>query len=142
MQSPNDACHTRTALEKRLPLNLNRRAGLIRVPPKAVARHSTSLPPLWLDNSTVTIVHTKADMFNKYYYSVSTHEDTSNLEALRNSVSFLSPIIQSVNFTPNSVYHELVHLDVSRAFGPDHVTPKLLKLCAELICEPLNQLFN
>ena len=62
----------------------------------SVRRHSTSLPPLWLDNSTVTSVHTKADMFNKYFYSVSTHEDTSNLEALRNSVSFLSPIIQSV----------------------------------------------
>ena len=81
-------------------------------------------------------------MFNKYFYSVFTHEDTSNLETLRNSLSFLSPIIQSVNLTTNNVYHELVNLDVSRACGPDHITPKLLKLCTEFISEPLSQLFN
>ena len=85
---------------------------------------------------------TKADTFNKYFYSVFTHEDTSNLEALKTSSSFLSPFIQSVNFTPNDVFHELVDLDVSKACGPDNITPKLLKLSAEFISEPLSQIFN
>ena len=51
-------------------------------------------------------------------------------------------IIQSVHFIPNDVYHELVNLDVSKACGPDHMTPKLLKLSAEFISEPLSKLFN
>ena len=93
-------------------------------------------------DAIVTSAHAKADIFNKYFYSVFTHEDTSNLNTLRNSISFLSPIIQSINFTPNNVYNELVNLDAGKACGPDHITPKLLKLCAEFICEPLNQLFN
>ena len=93
-------------------------------------------------NSTVTSTHAKADIFNKYFYSVFTHEDTSNLDTLRNSISFLSPIIQLINFTPNNVYNELVNLDAGKACGPDNITPKLLKLCAEFICEPLSQLFN
>ena len=35
-----------------------------------------------------------------------------------------------------------MNLDTGKACGPDHITPRLLKLCAEFICEPLSQLFN
>ena len=108
----------------------------------SVKHHRTCLPPLKLQDATVTDDHSKADMFNKYFYSVFTHEDTSNLRALETSSFALSSIIQSVNFTPIDVYQELVNLDVSKACGPDQITPRLLKLSAEFIAEPLSQLFN
>ena len=54
----------------------------------------------------------------------------------------MSSINHSVNFIPNDVYQELVNLDISKVCGPDHITPKLPKLSAEFIKEPLSQLFN
>ena len=54
----------------------------------------------------------------------------------------MSAVIQSVNFTPNDVFHELVDLDISKACSFDNSTPKLLKLSAEFISEPLSQIFN
>ena len=100
---------------------------------------------MMLRNSTVTSAHAKADIFNKYFYSVFTHEDTSNLDTLRNSISFFPPLLNQSTlhqamFIMN--YHELANLDTGKACGPDHITPKLLKLCAEFICEPLSQSFN
>ena len=35
-----------------------------------------------------------------------------------------------------------IKYDTSKACGPDHITPKLLKLSAEFISGPLSQLFN
>ena len=35
-----------------------------------------------------------------------------------------------------------MNLDISRACDPDHITPRFLKLSAELISELLSQLFN
>jgi len=104
--------------------------------------HRASLPPLQSENGIVTDNCAKADLFNKYFYSVFTNEDTSNLETLQNSLTFLSSIIQSVNFTPEDVYYELTNLDISKACGPDRITPKLLKLSAEFISSPLSQFFN
>ena len=108
----------------------------------SVKRHRTCLPPLQLDATVVTDDCTKANMFNNYFYSVFTNEDTTHLKALENSLTFLSSIIHSVNFTSEGVYYELVNLDVSKACGPDHITPKLLKLSADFISDPLSRLFN
>ena len=108
----------------------------------SVKHHCTCLPPLKLQDAAVTDDHSKADMLNKCFYSVFTHEDISNLKALETSSSALSSIIQSVNFTPNNVYQELVNLDISKACGLDQITPRLLKLPAEFIAKPLSQLFS
>ena len=108
----------------------------------SVKRHRTRLPPLHSENTIITDDCAKADVFNKYFYSVFTDENTSNLEALQSSLTFLSSIIQSVTFTSEDVYYELTNLDTSKACDPDHITPKLLKLSAEFISGPLSQLFN
>ena len=81
-------------------------------------------------------------MFNKYFYSVFTDENTYNLEASQISLIFLSSIIQSVTFTPEDIYYESTNLDTSKACGPDHITPKLLELSAEFISGLLSQFFN
>ena len=106
--------------------------------------HCTCLPPLQSDDTIVTDDSVKADMFDKYFYSVFTNEDITNLKMLENSSTCLCSIIKSVSFTPEEVHYELVNLDVSKACGPDHIiiTPKLLKLSADFISGPLSQLFN
>ena len=81
-------------------------------------------------------------MFNKYFYFVFTNENTSNLKTIQSSLSFLSFVIQSVNFTPEDIFYELTNLDSSKACGPDPITQKALKLSAEFISGSLSQLFN
>jgi len=102
----------------------------------------TYLPPLQSDDAIVTDDSVKADMFNKYSYSLFTNEDITNSKMLENSSTYLCLIIKPVSFTPKEVYYELVNFDVSKACGLDHITPKLLKLSADFISGPLSQLFN
>ena len=104
-------------------------------------RYRASLPPL-LDGDTFIMSDTaKADLFNRYFYSVFTHEDCSNLSSLRKS-SKPSSIIHSINFTSQDVFQELSRLDPTKACGPDLLTPLLLKKSAEFICGSLCNLFN
>ena len=105
----------------------------------SVKHHHASLSPLHSENTIITDDCAKADMFNKYFYSVFTDENASNLEALQSSLTFLSSVIQSVAFMPEDVYYELTSLGTSKACGPDHIIPKL---SAEFISDPLSQLFN
>jgi len=81
-------------------------------------------------------------MFNKCFYSVFTNEDITNSKMLENSSTCLCSIIQSVSFTLEEVHYELVNLDVSKASGPDHITPKLLKLSADFISDPYIRLYD
>ena len=107
----------------------------------SVKRYRASLPPL-LDGDTFIMSDTaKADLFNRYFYSVFTDEDCSNLSSLRKS-SKPSSIIHSINFTPQDVFQELSRLDPTKACGPDLLTPLLLKKSAEFICGSLCNLFN
>ena len=73
-------------------------------------------------------------IFNRYFYSVFTEEDCSDLSSLRKS-NKLSSIIQSINFTTQDVFQELSQLNPNKACGPDLLTPLLLKKSAEFICE-------
>ena len=69
-----------------------------------------------------------------HFYSVFTEEDCSDLSSLRKS-NKLSSIIQSINFTTQNVFQELSQLNPNKAYGPDLLTPLLLKKSAEFICE-------
>ena len=107
----------------------------------SVKRYRMSLPPLLAGDVPITDNHAKADLFNRYFYSVFTDEDCSDLNSLK-PFSDLSPIIQSVIFTTKDVFQELSQLNPNKACGPDLLTPLLLKRSAEFICESLCHLFN
>ena len=104
----------------------------------SVKRYRMSLPPLLAGDVRITDNHAKADLFNRYFYSVFTDEDCSDLNSLK-SFSDLSPIIQSVIFTTKDVFQ----LNPNKACGPDLLTLLLLiKRSAVFICESLCHLFN
>ena len=67
--------------------------------------------------------------------------NTSNLHVLKPALVHPT-IIDTIEVSSSDVYEELHHLDVSKACGPDLLTPFLLKLTAEYISVPLSQLFN
>ena len=107
----------------------------------SVKRFRASLPPLLDGVTSIKSDSAKADLFNRYFYSVFTDEDCSDLSSLGKS-NKLSSIIQSINFTTQDVFQELSQLNPNKACGPDLLTPLLLKKSAELICESLCKLFN
>ena len=90
----------------------------------------TSLPPLLNDDNSVTNDCTKADLF---IHSVFTVEDCSDLSSLTKSSNRLSPVIQTISFTAQEVFHELSQLSLYKACGPDLLTLLLLKKIAEFI---------
>ena len=59
------------------------------------------------------------------------------------SVVHLSQILPwKLFFTPDVIYQELLHLNVSKVCGPDLLPTLTLKKAAEFICLPLYNLFN
>ena len=51
-------------------------------------------------------------------------------------------MLETISFSPDAVYQELMHLNVSKACGPDLLPPLILKKAADFICSPLSSLFN
>jgi len=75
------------------------------------------IPPLHNCGNTITKDPEKASLFNKYFCSVFTQENTFNLDS-RTPDSTHPPIIDSISITPKEVY---------AACGPDTITSFLLK---------------
>ena len=73
--------------------------------------------------------------------SVFTKEDLSkapNIEDAEVTIPNISPII----FTQSGIQHLLSTLDVSKASGPDRVSPYILKHCAEELSPVLQIIFT
>jgi len=84
----------------------------------------------------------KANICNKYFQSVFTTEDVSNLPELRKSLNFVPPLISTVEFNSTIVCDYLSAIDDSKACGPDLITGFLLKLCAESLSVTLSYLYT
>ena len=106
-----------------------------------VKGYRNPIPPLHDSGNTITKDFDKATLFNRYFCSVFTKENTSNLDSLTSESSHPT-IIDSISITPEEVHAELCHLSVNKACGPDNITSFLLKNAADYISIPLCHLFN
>ena len=100
------------------------------------------IPPLLHNNDNVTVDTLKAETFNAYFSSVFTVDDGSDVPMLKETLTFNSSIIDSIRFTIEDVYDELINLKCDKACGPDLLPSRLLKLGAEFIAPSLAQLFQ
>ena len=81
----------------------------------------------------------KAEVLNRYFQSVFTREDTSNLQQIRANLPG-EPCPQSFDvcvLSEQEVYEELCKLDAKKACGPDGLPGRLLKEAAVFIAKPL-----
>ena len=104
--------------------------------------HHNPIPAITDHDTTITDDTKKAEVFNKYFYSVFTKENMSHFDSLKSSVKFSPSLIDSVEFSPAIVYEHLCNIDASKACGPDLLPGFLLKHCAEFIAGPLAYLFS
>jgi hypothetical protein len=94
-----------------------------------------------LDNDRLISDNTdKAQLLNDYFIDQSKLPDgpqtTPRLDKLTDAR------LNHVIITPTIVKQILLQLDVSKSTGPDQISNKILKQCADSLCEPLSLLFN
>ena len=83
---------------------------------------------------------TKAEIFNEFYASVST-TDNSNDPIPPNNIEN-GPLLGNITILQDDVQKLLSKLDTSKATGPDNIGNTLLKRCAPSIAPVLTRIFN
>ena len=83
----------------------------------------------------------QANILNRWYCSVFTREDTSNIpEAV--DVYEGNNMLEEVTITRDKVKKKLSSLKPKSAPGPDKISPAVLHNMADILCVPLASIFN
>ena len=105
--------------------------------------HRQTIPPIThTDGSIVTDDKEKAILLNSFFGRQSENDADDDSDLLRQENLTSPPKINNINITPSMVLSQLNSLVPNKASGSDGVPPKLLKLIALFIYEPLTKLFN
>ena len=106
-------------------------------------KSNSEIPPIVLDDNTIlTNDLDKAEAFNNFFTSAS-KLDTSKASLPVDSdplpgITFLNTIV----ITTEDVYDQIKNLDTEKGYGPDKISPKMLKMAGDTIVTPLTRLFN
>jgi hypothetical protein len=101
---------------------------------------SKSLPPCIKHGDRVAQeADSKASMFNDYFYSTFTNGDSQVLPEIN---GFIDHNLSNVLFNCHQVQTQLKALDVSKACGPDNLSPRILKDCCRELAPSLTLLFH
>ena len=83
--------------------------------------HRIPLSPL-LHDEPIMDNNSKAEVLNHYFNSVFTNENMANVSIVNSSVIHLSPMLETISFSPDAVYQELMHLIISKACAETIIT--------------------
>ena len=101
-------------------------------------------PPIILENGDIiTDDKQKADSFNEFFSRVTFVEDAyDNIPNIEPLLAGNNYMLRNITVTENEVLDQLKILNTSKAYGPDEVSPKLLKEASSSIVPSLTKLFN
>ena len=106
-----------------------------------VNHKESSIPCLKMNNSiTINSPLGKAKMFNDYFASICSVDD-SHIPLQPDDV-IIENKLSTFETNAEEVYEELKKLDISKAVGPDLISPIVLKQLAASLCHPLAHLYN
>ena len=80
-----------------------------------------------------------ANTLNTYFRSVFTHEQLNNIPQLP---SYVGNTLDTFNFRLEDVQEKLNHLSVYKSIEPDLLHPRVLRILEDMLCGPLNHIFN
>ncbi|KAF2343227.1 hypothetical protein FHG87_026017, partial [Trinorchestia longiramus] len=103
-------------------------------------KRDTIGPLIDSEGSTQTNNKSKAKILNTYFTSVFTHEDLSEIR--QPHVLNTQEILSDGVFIVEEVEEQLSILNPYKSTGPDGLGPQILKETAEVISEPLTNIFN
>ncbi len=81
----------------------------------------------------------KAELLNNYFFSVFTVDDGLSQDWL---IPEPENLLESVQISPNQVYHKLKNLAPKLSCGPDNIPSIVFKHCAAELSVPLAKIFN
>ena len=105
----------------------------------SVSKTSHTIPTLKLDNEFAENNADKANMLNEYFSSQSVVNDINKMLPPRTDTN---NELNSITISEQEVKDVLDNLNVTKACGPDLISPRLLKIGASMLSKPLATVFN
>ena len=100
---------------------------------------STSVPPFKCNNIYAENDYDKAEMLNMYFASKSVIDDSNKTLPIPEPVQHT---LESITITTQDVLDVFLHLEVSKACGPDLINPRILKEGSHILAHPYAVIFN
>jgi hypothetical protein len=100
-----------------------------------------TIPPLEVDDIIISDDKEKAESFNEFFLSVTSLDD-SNTRLPVDQPIVTGIFLDSLHVTESDVLDQLKILDINKSYGPDGISPKLIKEGGPFIYKVLQNLFN
>ena len=99
------------------------------------------IPPLFINSRFVSNFKEKAQAFNSFFALQCTHIE--NGSQLPNTINFATnDLFHNINFTSENIRSIIQNLNISKAHGYDGISVRMIKICGESICKPLELIFR
>ena len=105
-------------------------------------RKTPVIPPLFHNNKFVTNFKQKAELFNSFFTKQCSL--TKNESKLPSRLHFLTDqALSMLKFVNNDdILKIIINLKPNKAHGHDKISSRILKLCGDSLCRPLELIFN
>ena len=103
-------------------------------------KDSEPIPDLKYNNITIENDQEKAEIFNEYFIAQSRLNDDNKIPPQLPEPTYKR--LNHINITANDIRDILKSLNVSKASGPDLISPRLLKEGANQLSFPFSKFFN
>ena len=98
------------------------------------------IPPLYHNGNFITDFCQKAELFNSFFV-----EQCSILLNSSKLPTNLAPrtdqSLTSVHFSQDDILKIIQNLNPNKAYGPDKISIRMIKICGKLLCKPLEIIF-
>ena len=101
-----------------------------------------SIPPLQNGLEIITDNADKTTLFNDFFIEASTIDDLNATLPDTHRIINDGSDLESIIVTEQDVKDQISLLDVSKSYGPDGVSPRIIKEGAEVLAKVLTRLFN
>ena len=98
------------------------------------------IPPLFHENCFITDFKEKAELFNSYYSNQCSF--SNNCSILPTNPRYVTDKkLSTINFTADTTEKIIISLNLNKAHGHDNISIRMLKICGDTICKPLELIF-
>ena len=95
-----------------------------------------------LEQTLPLVIKAKPDCLTSSLYNNDKDAATQFEESTTTCNCTPNTLLNDIVITTTDVHEVLVSLDQNKAMGPDGISPKILKYCADVLCQQISYLFS